>query len=578
MGLFNALTSAVGGLQAQSFAIQNISGNIANSQTIAYKNIDTSFLDLISGESVPDQQVAGGVIAFSRPTNTVQGAIQSATSGTDMAVNGDGYFVVQPALSFNGTAPVFGGVNSYTRRGDFRLDANGYLVNGAGYYLEGLPIDPTTGIPLGSVSAPLQFQSNFLPASATTGIQYGINLPTTPTTNAFNSSAANSELLNPLNFTQNPSNVATSGTNAVVTGTSALGPIDASGGAITFKINGDTVTLSTTGGSGANGIYSASDLVSAINTQVGASAQVNATLNTSGDLVITSTAAPGAADSVTVDTFSSGDATQIGFAGATATANGANGMAATGQVVGSDVSTFVDESISGGSVTVYNAAGTTANLQLRWAKTDSVANGGVDTWELFYQTDSTATGSTVAWQNAGLDFTFNAAGQLSPSITNVPLTAVAINGTAIGNITLNSPVGAITQFASSNGTATVNNMQQNGYGAGQLQSIAVGNNGNINGTFSNGQSVALAQIPLVHFNSPDNLKALTGGAFQETSESGTALGGAGGQIVGQSLESSNTDIATEFTKLIVTQQAYSANTKVITTANQMSQDLLNIIR
>jgi len=460
MGLFNALTSAVGGLQAQSFAIQNISGNIANSQTIAYKNIDTSFLDLISGESVPDQQVAGGVVAFSRPTNTVQGAIQSAASGTDMAVNGDGYFVVQPALSFNGTAPVFGGVNSFTRRGDFRLDANGYLVNGAGYYLEGLPIDPTTGIPLGSVVAPLQFQSNFLPASATTQIQYGINLPTLPQTNAFNSTVANSELLDPTNFS--------AGHDPTVAGT--------------------------------------------------------------------------------------------------------------GQVVGNDVSTFVDESISGGSVTVYNSAGTTANLQLRWAKIHSVASGGADTWELFYQTDSTATGTAVAWQNAGTDFIFDASGQLNPAVTNVTLTGVAINGTAIGNIDLHSPVGALTQFASSNGTATVNNMQQNGYGAGQLQSIAVGNNGNINGTFSNGQSVALAEIPLVHFNSPDNLKALTGGAFQETSESGTALSGAGGQIVGQSLESSNTDIATEFTKLIVTQQAYSANTKVITTANQMSQDLLNIIR
>jgi flagellar hook protein FlgE len=229
-------------------------------------------------------------------------------------------------------------------------------------------------------------------------------------------------------------------------------------------------------------------------------------------------------------------------------------------------------------VTVYNSAGTTANLQLRWAKTDSIAKGGADTWELFYQTDSTAAGTTVAWQNAGLDFVFDAAGQLNPPITTVPLTGVTINGTAVGNITLNTPTGAITQFANSTGTSTVNNMQQNGYGAGLLQSIAVGNNGNINGTFSNGQSVALAQIPLVHFNSPDNLKALTGGAFQETSESGTALAAATGRIVGQSLESSNTDIATEFTKLIVTQQAYSANTKVITTANQMSQDLLNIIR
>ena len=72
--------------------------------------------------------------------------------------------------------------------------------------------------------------------------------------------------------------------------------------------------------------------------------------------------------------------------------------------------------------------------------------------------------------------------------------------------------------------------------------------------------------------------ALDGGAYQATSDSGAALQGATGQILGQSLEGSNTDIATEFTKLIVTQQAYSANTKVITTANQMSQDLLNILR
>ncbi len=89
--------------------------------------------------------------------------------------------------------------------------------------------------------------------------------------------------------------------------------------------------------------------------------------------------------------------------------------------------------------------------------------------------------------------------------------------------------------------------------------------------------MALAEVPLVHFNSPNNLKSLNGGAYSATDASSSALAGASGQIIGQSLESSNTDIATEFTKLIVTQQAYSANTKVITTANQMSQDLLNVI-
>jgi flagellar hook protein FlgE len=458
MGLFDALTSAVSGLQAQSFAIQNISGNIANSQTIAYKGIDTNFEDLIPGDSIPTKQIAGGVTANSVATNTVQGTIQTTQSGTDIAINGDGYFIVQSATSFNGSQPVFGGINSYTRRGDFKLDANGYLVNGAGYYLEGIPIDPTTGNPSGSVASPLQFQSNFLPASATSQITYGLNLPATPYTNSYSASTPNSELINPADFGVDPT------------------------------------------------------------------------------------------------------------------------VAGTGTVVGSDVATFVNESIDGGSVTAYDATGRPVNIQLRWAKTDSVANGGSDTWELFYQTDSTATGATVAWVNAGTDFVFGSNGQLNPAITNFTLTGVAVNGITLGNVSVNSPTGSISQYSSPSGAATINNLQQNGYAAGQLESISVNDTGNISGTFSNGQNVALAVVPLVHFNSPDNLKALDGGAYQETNASGAPLAGASGKIVGQSLEASNTDIATEFTKLIVTQQAYSANTKVITTANQMSQDLLNVIR
>ena len=74
------------------------------------------------------------------------------------------------------------------------------------------------------------------------------------------------------------------------------------------------------------------------------------------------------------------------------------------------------------------------------------------------------------------------------------------------------------------------------------------------------------------------LKREDGGAFSATAESGTPTYNAPGSIVGSSLESSNTDIADEFTKLIVTQQAYSANTRVITTSNTMVQDLLNMLR
>ena len=109
MGLFGAMTTSVSGLQAQAFAMQNISGNIANSQTIAFKGINTSFEELIPGVSVASQETAGGVFASSVGTNGSQGAIQSTTSSTAMAINGDGYFTVQSPLGFTGNTPNFGG-------------------------------------------------------------------------------------------------------------------------------------------------------------------------------------------------------------------------------------------------------------------------------------------------------------------------------------------------------------------------------------------------------------------------------------------------------------------------------------
>src|SRR6516225_226627 len=203
MGIFDALTTAVTGLQAQSFALQNISGNIANSQTTAFKRTDTQFEDFVVGDN-PAHQVSGNVDANSRATNSVQGSIQTSTIGTFMAVNGDGYFVVEKPSSFTDGKPVFDGVNLYTRRGDFQPDKNGFLVNGAGYYLMGVPIDPTTGNPSGSAPQILQFGSDFLPAQATTQIQYRANLASNPLTTNSKPSVPGSELLNGADFQANP--------------------------------------------------------------------------------------------------------------------------------------------------------------------------------------------------------------------------------------------------------------------------------------------------------------------------------------------------------------------------------------
>src|SRR5436305_1557764 len=101
MGIFGAITTAVTGLRAQSYALENVAGNVANSQTTAFKRVDTSFEDLI-GDNPPSKQVAGSVVASSRSTNTVQGAVQNASVGTCMAINGDGRVVVEQPLSFDG--------------------------------------------------------------------------------------------------------------------------------------------------------------------------------------------------------------------------------------------------------------------------------------------------------------------------------------------------------------------------------------------------------------------------------------------------------------------------------------------
>lgn len=122
MGIFDALNTSVSGLQAQSFALQNISGNIANASTIGYKGIGTSFEDLVPQSTTPDRQVAGGVTAHAQATITTQGTVAATAAATNMAISGSGFFNIQKPIGITDNAPVFDGVTNYTRRGDFQLN------------------------------------------------------------------------------------------------------------------------------------------------------------------------------------------------------------------------------------------------------------------------------------------------------------------------------------------------------------------------------------------------------------------------------------------------------------------------
>ncbi len=609
MGIFDALNTSVGGLQAQSFALQNISGNIANASTTGYKGIGTTFEDLIPDATVPSKQAAGGVTALSQATITTQGTVSSTTVATNMAINGDGFFSVQKATSVVDNVPVFSGVTDYTRRGDFQVNANGNLVNGAGYYLMGVTVDPKTGNPTGNVPQVLQFQNNFVPAQATTAVQYGANLPTQPKTPASSTAAAGSITaaggLNPADFASNPLPVGTPATPFSDNTTTGLGamnqaatpaPISAAttlsgtapsnsltGGGFsagqTLTVDGTTYTFVNTGSpAGTTGTnIDISDTVGTLLTKIGAVTGVAPTINAATGAITLHT---GTVQSLSIASSSPGWAA-LGLSSPISLARNGGGTAGTGVVIGNDLTAFTNESISAGAVTTYNAAGTPINLQMRWAKTDSVSLGAghQDVWNLFYQTSTTATGAQVAWVNTGTNFVFGSNGALvSPTGSSINVPNVAVDGQSLGTISVNVSSGALTQYASTAGAATINTLTQNGFAAGQLQSVSIGNGGLVIGTFSNGQNINLAQVSLSHFNGTNYLKALDGGAYEVTDLSGPAIIGANGKISGSSLESSNTDIADEFTKLIVTQQAYSANTKVITTANSMVQDLLNVLR
>jgi flagellar hook protein FlgE len=591
MGIFGALTTSVAGLRANSYALENISGNIANSQTTAFKRIDSSFLDLIP-QTGNTQQLAGSVTFASRSTNTVQGSVTAASVSTFMAINGEGFFVVQKPGSFADNNPVFDGVNRYTRRGDFSLDKNGYLVNGAGYYVEGVPIDTLTGNKVGDVPQVLKFKNDQLPSQATSSIEYRANLASYPLTTNHVTSTPGSELLDQSDFIPNPSiftdasvsgAAVTSQVPAAITGASLLGGgagSDSIGLAVndTITVNGITITVRASGTATGNDV-NIDDTV----TELLAKIDAISGNNTATPSKVTASALE--MHTGTLQDFSMtgslGVLAKLGFVATPVTANRTPTAHANQVVLGVDNQNFLDETISGGAATAYDGAGAPVDLQFRWAKIDSSTLGGnhKDVWNMFYQVTPNATNSQIAWQNVGENFTFGTDGQMtSPAAGKFTLPSVIVNGKSLGNLTLAIGSGGLTQFADTNGNVQVNQLQQNGFPAGTLKSVSVSNDGRVVGSYSNGRNIDLAEISVATFNGANFLKRTDGGVFEATNESGAALYGKGGTISGSSLESSNTDIADEFTKLIVTQQAYSANTKVITTANTMVQDLLNVMR
>ena len=534
MGIYGALATAVTGMAAQSFALENISGNIANSQTTGYKRMETGFIDLIPDAAV-GRQVPGAVLAYSRSTNDVRGDIITSPTGTHVALNGSGFFVVAEKTGTSDGQSVFGDANFYTRRGDFEMDREGYLRNGAGYYLKGVPIDSTTGNVAGSVPEMVKVSNGLIPAKATQRINYELNLPAVPAVGLASDFAT------------------TVSTADGMDGTEDLNTAFGWSNPQTFEVGGASYTVT--------GTDTVADLIAWINNPVN-STGATAQLDSEGRLQITA--------NVTEQPLTVTGGTAAAIPGIS------DQPAPAAPETNSD---FVKRTVEGGAITVYAPNGASVNVQMRWGK---VADEPA-TWRLYYMNN----GQPQTWQEVpDGEFTFEDGVLQTQGGANVALNDalrleipdLTVNGTEIGSVELDFGVRGLSQFDNANGRASVSELSQDGYPAGTFMSVAINDAGRVVATYSNGEQIEIFQLVTANFNAENQLKRLDGGIYAATAASGEAIISTDGGITGGALESSNTDISEEFTKLIVTQQAYAAGTRIVSTSDEMLQEALNMMR
>ena len=178
MSLFGSMTTAISGLSAQARALGHVSDNLANSQTVGFKRIDTNFTDLVT-QSGPTLHAPGSVLALPDFTNTVQGTVEQSENPLGLAIGGQGFFSVAQARGVADGLPTFDDRQFFTRAGDFRMDRDGFLVNGSNYFLQGWPVNAATG-PDRTTLTPIRVAQAVFNPIATTTVEISANLPATP--------------------------------------------------------------------------------------------------------------------------------------------------------------------------------------------------------------------------------------------------------------------------------------------------------------------------------------------------------------------------------------------------------------
>jgi len=563
MGLSASMYSGTSGLKVHGEAMTTIGNNISNVSTLGYKGSRMLFEDALSQEITTATgigQVGRGVSVGVVSGDFSQGSLETTSEATDLAIGGNGFFVVSPAGNE---------VNYYTRAGNFTFNQDGFLVDSHGYRVQGWEVQQTdtsvaattetttnsaTGVKIKGVPQDIKLENFQSPPQATSHVDMIVNVDSGSEDKSTGETAAVDTPFTAMYDTYNANS-----TDGIAIGDAAyayqstIKVYDENGTSHDLTVYMDPVenTDVTDAASGKRyWEYMVTVPPSADNRDCWSSAATTSTdkrgilmagtltFNAAGELENMSafTINDPAADAADMATWVPANFSQNGYPICTANFLGAENASTTG------LST--DPTLSEN----------TKNIEL---------NFGMRNKTISWDPDPATTG--LADLGALQDLLPGTNGTLDQinGFASVETNALA---------TTNYSTGSTTIFQS-----------QDGYTAGFLQNISVDRDGVITGKYSNGQVLELYAVTLATFNNNYALYREGGNLFSETRSSGppiTGLANTGGKgsIASNSLEQSNVDLATEFVKMITTEKGFQANSKTITTVDGMLSTLIQLKR
>ena len=630
-----AFNTGLSGLRASSVDLDVTGNNIANASTVGFKSSQAQFGDLYASGflSAGTNPIGDGVRVQDVKQNFGQGNISFTDNGLDLAINGDGFFVLNN-----------GGEVRYSRAGQFGIDKDGFVTNNQNMRVQGFVADDDGN--LSGIRGDLQVETDNLAPRRTTNLRSDLNLDSretvlerrvadmgdytapagatgfpsetfeityadgsvvsVPVNAAGSTDFSAADVVDVLNGQDGLSASATT-TYEGMSEADLNAAIAAGNFSFDLEVGGVTVPVDTTG------VTDAASLVSAINN---AQAPTISASITGGNLRLIDNRGNNVTAGFTSDGPNQAPETTVGtvrpqadreitdIASTTGATNltdswNARNIEITNQFNPLDQRTYNHAT----STTVYDSLGNSHEMTQFYVKQPAPGNGvGVSEWSVYLQIDGEFVAGTE--QNP-YQARFDQDGELQ-SVNGDPNGEILISdwtpkdadGTPNGadgppgpgeNITTPIPeppttsafvldLGNTTQYGSNFG---VDDQRQNGYATGRLSGLDVSDQGVLFARYTNGQSQSLGQVALASFNNTNGLSPVGETSWVETFESGQPIVGAPdtgtlGSIKASSIEESNVDLSAELVNLIIAQRNYQANAKTIETSDAVTQTVINL--